>query len=490
MAEELDIPIQRDVRDGVPVYWVPEAEHCTGALMFRVGWTDEPIAARGITHLIEHLALFGLGPKVPYKFNGFVAGIHTVFWATGTPAEVASFMRHVSAAISELPFDRLEAESRVLLAEESTRQLHVVDRIQWCRYGARGPGLAVIPEYALRAPDAAAVRAWAAERFTAENATAWFSGALPDDLRFEGLPRGRRFPCEEPALIPRLRLPAFLYDKTDGVAVSFVTDRESWIGVPWTVAATRLHERLRFREGLTHAVQSELHHISTHRSHSTIWARCLAADAPALQDSLLEVLEDLARKGPTPAELAEGREEWTKHRDKWETIAQHIDNWALNELLGYRVASLSELRAEFDARTPEMWAASAQQALDSALLQLPPGCTPAREHFNAFPYWSDAITRGRRYRSAAQRFPWSKKGPELIIGADGVSLVTPEGYAVTVLYDACAGAILYPDGSIRLYGEDGFEVGVAPREWRNGEDASREVLRALPPDRLLRIQHR
>ena len=55
--------------DGVPVLLGPTAGPMQAGLVFRVGFADEPLARRGITHLLEHLALYPLGLG-DYHFNG------------------------------------------------------------------------------------------------------------------------------------------------------------------------------------------------------------------------------------------------------------------------------------------------------------------------------------------------------------------------------------------------------------------------------------
>src|SRR5207249_4448622 len=101
------------------------------------------------------------------------------------------------------------------------RQSGPVEALRWYRFGSAGHGLPMLREYALEAPDMAAVRGWAAERFTADNASAWFSGPIPAGISFAALPRGRRIPCPEPAPVPGLKTPAFLQGKPGGIAVSF-----------------------------------------------------------------------------------------------------------------------------------------------------------------------------------------------------------------------------------------------------------------------------
>jgi hypothetical protein len=440
--------------------------------------------------MVEHLALHVLGAKQPYDFNGFVDGNRAVFHATGTPDEVASFMTRVCAAIADLPDDRLEAESRILRTEASSRSFGLVDRLKWYRFGARGHGLVTMREFALEAPNAATVQAWAAAHFTAENATAWFSGPIPAPLGFEALPHGRRIPCPEPIPIAGLRTPAFLNELSGAVAISFVTDREAWISIPWQIAAERLHERLRFREGVTYSAQFEFHPIAADRGHSTIIVSCLDEHAVAVQDGLLQVLDELAQKGPSVEELQGVRRNFLRGWSEPESVPAHLDTAALNELVGYPVRALRDYAEELDRSTPDSCAAAVRAAVESAILLLPPGCPLGRDSFRPYPLWSSMMASGRRFQAASRRFPWSRKAPELVVGSDGVSIVTPEGQAVTVLYNACAGAVSHSDGALQVIGDDGFIVWIKPTEWRGGDRARDSVLRTVPSGRLLVIPAR
>jgi hypothetical protein len=53
--------VQRTTVAGVPAWWAPADGPVTATLMFRTGHADETLANAGITHLVEHLALFPLG---------------------------------------------------------------------------------------------------------------------------------------------------------------------------------------------------------------------------------------------------------------------------------------------------------------------------------------------------------------------------------------------------------------------------------------------
>ena len=45
--------LQRTEIHGVPVMWADLEEPVAAGLVFRVGWVDEPVAKRGLTHLVD-----------------------------------------------------------------------------------------------------------------------------------------------------------------------------------------------------------------------------------------------------------------------------------------------------------------------------------------------------------------------------------------------------------------------------------------------------
>jgi hypothetical protein len=103
---------------GVRTLWIDAPRPFTAALMFRVGTFDERLATRGVTHLVEHLALSVL-KDVELEFNGAVEGLKTVFHTSGEPGEVGRFLGDVCRSLHDLPLQRLDVESGVLEREAS-----------------------------------------------------------------------------------------------------------------------------------------------------------------------------------------------------------------------------------------------------------------------------------------------------------------------------------------------------------------------------------
>src|SRR5256885_4125191 len=100
--------------DGIPSFVAPSGPMPLRAcLMFRTGMADEGLSRHGMTHLVEHLALEGLGEQ-PYKYNGMVDGLFTRFYVAGRAAEIVAFLERVVSRLAALPRERLVAEAAVL----------------------------------------------------------------------------------------------------------------------------------------------------------------------------------------------------------------------------------------------------------------------------------------------------------------------------------------------------------------------------------------
>src|SRR4051794_34416142 len=111
---------RREEVGGAPVFTrpLPSRFHvCTvGPVIFPGGPADETVARLGLTHMVEHLALFGLVDS-SLDMNALVHDARTEFMCAGDPEEVSEFFRHVTRALCDLPVSRLEAEKRVLESE-------------------------------------------------------------------------------------------------------------------------------------------------------------------------------------------------------------------------------------------------------------------------------------------------------------------------------------------------------------------------------------
>ena len=263
-----------------------------------------------------------------------------------------------------------------------------------------------------------------------------------------------------------------------------LSERDDWLNLSLRIAAVRIHHQLRFRDGLTYSISMDYQPISATRAHHAVWTASLPEHGAAVQRGFVEALEEMARTGPTPEEFDEARRDMTRSHADPDWATGYLDRAAHNELIGYAARGPEDSERELESMTAERCAATMTAALQTSLLMIPEGGVHP-EGWHGYPAFSSTALRGRRYRATAQRYPWSKKMPELIVSDEGVSWVSPSGNTVTVSYADCAVAAVYPSGDIHLIGEDGFVVWIRAGEWRNGDRAAVSVRNALPDDRTV-----
>src|SRR4051812_30328366 len=166
---------------GVRAVWSDEPGPTRMVLQFRVGRSDEILARGGLTHLVEHLALYGVR-DANVEFNGVVDATSTTFGWSGEHDDAVGFLESLCAALALLPIERATEEARVLQTEAANRGSAPVGSALVVRYGARGLGLLGCQEFGLRDPAPDDVLSHAARYFTAANAGLASSRPLPSQL--------------------------------------------------------------------------------------------------------------------------------------------------------------------------------------------------------------------------------------------------------------------------------------------------------------------
>src|SRR4029077_7229945 len=111
-----DSRVRRSEISGVTIYWSDDAPRRMANLSFRTGRWEEPFTKTGVNHLIEHLAMFGVG-RVPYAANAYVDHVRTAFHAQADEDELVRHIADISRMFSNLPFERLQDEARILRTE-------------------------------------------------------------------------------------------------------------------------------------------------------------------------------------------------------------------------------------------------------------------------------------------------------------------------------------------------------------------------------------
>ncbi|WP_405627866.1 insulinase family protein [Streptomyces sp. NBC_00016] len=441
----------------IPTLYAPASgNEITAGLFFRVGRADETLATAGLTHLVEHLALHRLGLS-DLHYNGATANAYTLFHVTGSEEEVVKYLNSVCAGLRDLPMERLETEKEILRTEAAGRGNGPQHQMPLWRYGAQGYGLSSYNELGTWSLTPDQVRHWAETRFTRDNAVLWItSDRVPDGLDLT-LPQGTRFPA--PAATGALpRTPAFISGDDGHVVLTSVLRRSTAASVFADVLGRALFQDLRQEGGYSYSAEADYTPRDADFATLTAYADSLPQKQDAVVGGFVDTLARLRAGRIEQSELDSARAKLLKMYDTPDLAAAALPSYALSLLLGHRILTPEQHRSELNAVTTDDLREVARETWDNALLQVPgrgvdwAGLTLAPQH-------SQAAVTGTRHQSLED------EEVTLVIGAEGVSLLTPRG-PVTVRYDACSAMTARPDGARTLTGHDGFSVTVEPTLYR------------------------
>ncbi|MEV1066196.1 insulinase family protein [Streptomyces sp. NPDC050263] len=448
--------VSHTTTDGIPTLYAPATasggNEITAGLFFRVGRADETLATAGLTHLVEHLALHRLGLS-DLHYNGATANAYTLFHVHGSEAEVVEYLNSVCAGLRDLPMERLETEKEILRTEAAGRGGGPQQQLPLWRYGAQGYGLTSYNELGTWSLTPDQVRDWAQTRFTRDNAVLRItSDHVPEGLDLT-LPRGSRRPA--PAATSALPVtPAFICGDDGHVVLTSVLRRSTAASVFADVLGRALFQDLRQEGGYSYSAEADYSPRDADFATLTAYADALPQKQDAVVGGFVDTLARLRAGRIEQAELDSARGKILKMYDTPDLAAAALPSYALSLLLGHRVLTPEQHRAELEAVTVDDLRDVAREAWADALLQVPgrgvdwAGCTVAPQ------ISTDSVT-GTRHPSLED------EDVTLVIGTEGVSLLTPRG-PITVRYDACSAMTVRPDGARGLTGHDAFSITVEP----------------------------
>jgi len=472
--------------DGVTTVWAEASAPFRAALYFRTGRADERLVTHGQTHLIEHLAFSALGDTDSNQ-NGYVAGTETAFYMTGRQGDVTRFLEQICKALTSLPSERLEAEKRILAAENSTRTHNVYENLLMWRYGAMGYGLYAMPEYGIRAANFDELQEYAAERFTKENAILWLSGPPPADLSLE-LPHGKKLRLS-PLKPIHSTFPSFLVDDDcGGVAVGTTVARVSASSVFIEIAQRRLRRRLRMDQAISYAPSIAYWPLNAKLAHLAIYADSHGEHREELAKIFGEAFEELSEINESEIEEAQRQvlEGWigTHSLSEADRMVNELHRAAMDWIHDKEFKSLRELAKGVSLLTKEDICEYWRQMKTTAMFALP-GVAKVQASFGQrAPISCVPRVAGELIRSIDAPLDKSR----LVSGPSGVSLLYSDGTDITVRYDRLAAIIDFSDGGIYLIGEDACWIAVEPTLWRAGRRVCRQI-RARSPDHLVVEEH-
>jgi hypothetical protein len=467
--------------DGVPVIHIGAPGPVRAGLVFRVGWADEALPQRGLTHLIEHLALHGQLNSADNR-NGSTGSTITQFIVAGTEEQVVAYLNHVCAALRELPTERMTLEKSILRVEAKGRGFSPHERHLDVRFGADGLARGAFREFAIDTAEADEVLAWARRWFVQGNVAVWITtDRIPAGLDLR-LPDGERRTFVTSPTLVAVR-PAWFAGYLGAALVDAVVPRSTAAVMFAAVLNEGLFRRLRIERGFSYAAGAKYEPLDAHHARISIFADSADDATSDMVDALADILSAL-RDGEFDATdvarvLGQKREGAREIARAPESL---LGAAAFGFLLGGEPMTPGDLGESGSAVTDAHLTAVARAFWDDAIWQTP--TAPDRDlGVDMIPVRTGAFVGGLSYSNGAP-------GERVVVGDSGVSVVTPER-TDTVLFDECALALRWDDGGRLLIGRDGVAVSVEPTMLVSF--GHRELLRldaAIPLSSVVRLPDR
>jgi zinc protease len=451
--------------DGVPVVWTPSNEPTLEAwLSFRVGMADEAFVQRGLSHLIEHLALAGIPDRLN-PTNGSTAPTITNFVTAGTPAEVASFVTDIARSLARLPYERLDREVGVLRTEGANRTGSLTGSLLGLMCGNQRYGLLYAWELGLEAVVPSTVEAWRRRYFTRGNAVLVLSGPPPHGIDLSALPDGPRMPAPPLTLIEPV--PTWVtHGSSGGIVLCAAVPEHAITHVGAFVLGKRLQQRLREHEGRAYSASVDVNVWVPGEALVVVSADCTHENSAAVQQAIQVEISRLAIEGATLDEVRELHARHDRFRQDVRCAKGFLKPSEMRVACGLPIEQPGQFFAAARGVSPSDVSRFAEFLLQRAMWSLPPNVGPDRR-YQPLRQWSDAAVTGREYPSVAPPGTYEATH-KLVVGSDGISLLVADGKAVTCPFADVAALVQYSNGARRIFGRDGFAIAVHPDDWRNG----------------------
>jgi predicted Zn-dependent peptidase len=439
--------------NGILTLVAPTLGPMRAGLVFRVGQADEQLPNRGITHLVEHLAVHGANHDQGHV-NASTAMTMTQFLAQGSPETISDVLNGICTNLNAPPMGRLPTEREILRVEAASRSTVGASRMALWRHGARDFGLSSYPEWGLETVTAEKIENWTQTWFTRQNAVLWIAGdTVPAGLR-PRLPDGARQPTPRPSSALPVT-PAYFGGPPDIIVFDCVVARTTAAVAYARVLQRRLFRRLREELGYSYLVTVDYQPRDRDTAIVTALVDVLPENHDLASRQVVEVFRRLADTPPDRKDLDKVVASALETLSEPDVLADSLPSHASNILAGAQNPTLEELRTEWTELREDGLQRVAAEALESTLAMVQVGSGLEWAGFEQAPRYSSRAIIGTAYRSELDH------SESLVIGRDGVSMVGPYGPA-TVRFAECAAALAWPDGARQLIGTDAIAVSIEP----------------------------
>jgi zinc protease len=462
--------------DGVPVFWVEASGPTTAGLVFRVGQLDEPPRWRGLTHLVEHLAIAAV-PKSYVEFNGETGPATTSFYATGTADEVATYLTTIAHCVTNWSAERVAAEQLVLQAEQCTRGVGGLASIAMrARFGLSGYALMSQPEFGiLEELPPQIVRQWSNEWFHRGNAAVWVHGPAPTTLRLNALKSPEpHMHSRRPAHLgtKRAQGPIRLMHPVSGVYAIAQVPQSTALEALCVIVSDELFSRLREAQGISYSPSMCALTIDGNAALAVLQCDSKPEHAITVEYATVRILEEIAEGQISPEAITN-------------CLNRLRRNAAVNTSTGLGEAKRAAESYLFNVPfVPiEQQLASpptAQEISEAAASVLYEAVWVTMDELNdrridTYELEDDEPVAGERHRS----LDGDDMTPVLIIGDEGVTIEREECIR-SIRFDDLAVALVYLDRGVVLLSRSGRTMAIHPLWWEGISGQLESLISRLP----------
>jgi zinc protease len=249
--------------------------------------------------------------------------------------------------------------------------------------------------------------------------------------------------------------------------------REARASVFANVLERRMFRELRQEGGLSYQVQTAYEVRCGDTAVVTAVADALPEKRQAVLGGMIDILAAMRAGTIDPEDVTAVVNQGCDALSEAEEQGARLPGQAFNLLAGRPVQNIDEVLAGLRAVTADDVAEVGAAAYAAGLLVTPAGTVADWAGYAPAPDASESAVAGTAYPALRGT------GRRLVAGADGVSVVGPDG-PVTVRYDACAAVLSWPDGGRQVIGLDGLRVAVEPTLYPGAAAVARDLDTRLP----------
>ena len=416
-------------------------------LTFAVGYANESLPLRGITHLIEHLAMFA-ARDTPLEVNAAVDLETTNFVASGTPHLVVRFLREVCTALRALPVDRLAVEKGVLEAERNVECHQIVARLLARRYGAQYAGLVLFAGPGVAALSADQVLGFARAWYVAGNAVLHLTGSFPEGLDLPllpGVPPDRNRPVGRVDSGPVVVTAEDQHHTGAGVIMRLPPDTAAYVRAHVIeVLRMRIQDACRYRAGHSYTIDFEIV-AAVDGVDVVIYADSRPGKETAVAQAVTKAVQDLATNGPLPDEALRSVQAL---QERW-SAAHATAHTQLRQAM-YRILRLSEPPPNDPTKIAAVDPVEIQVALAAALPTAifciaPQALAPLEDQLRHVPVCAtvDVLPSGHVFKPGivARTLDRDERGARLVRTPTGLAEADQEGNHV-IDFDNIVGVMM------------------------------------------------